>query len=289
MNTMKITGAKFHTWKKIYSNMNARMNPKVLYWTLKYRREVNDIEITRCKILWVCLYMCMYFLTSSTNRAWNQKSPGKWEYLALRPWSMIQIFSSKRNHHSLEKWLIPGLQQETLEDFVRQESKFSSAQSLSHVRLFASPWTAARQASQSITNSRGLLKLMPIESVMPYNHLILCRPLLLMLSIFLINRVFTNESVLPIRGLKYWNFSFSISPSNEHPGLISFRMDQLDLLAVQGTLKSLLQICQRLWLHGSQKKQTNKQKKNLCKTLIDMGIPPYLPPVKLSCMPRSSS
>ena len=122
MNTMKIIGAKFHTWKKIYSNMNARMNLKVLYWTLKYRREVNDIEITRCKILWVCLYICMYFLTSYTTRAWNQKSLGKWEYLALRPWSTIQIFSSKRNHHSLEKWLIPGLQQGTLEDLLDKKA-----------------------------------------------------------------------------------------------------------------------------------------------------------------------
>ena len=183
----------------------------------------------------------MYFLTSSTNRAWNQKSPGKSEYPALRPWSMIQIFSSKRNHHSLEKWLIPGLEQGTLEDFVRSESKFSSAQLLSHVRLFASPWTAAHQASQSINNSRGLLKLMSIESVISYNHLILCRLLLLPPSIFPSNRVFTNESVLPIRGPKYWSFSFNISPSNDYSGLISFRMDWLDLLAIQRTLKSLLQ------------------------------------------------
>ena len=102
------------------------------------------------------------------------------------------------------------------------------------------PWTAARQASLSITNSRSLLKLMSIELVMPSNHLILCRPLLLP-SIFSSIRVFSNESVLHIRWPKYWSFSFSISPSNEHPGLISFRMDWLDLLAVHGTLKSLLQ------------------------------------------------
>ena len=103
------------------------------------------------------------------------------------------------------------------------------------------PWTAACQASLSITNSQRLLKLMSIESVMPSNHLILCRPLLLPPSIFPSIRVFSNESVLHIRWPKYWSFSFSISPSNEHPGLISFRMDWLDLLAVQGTLKSLLQ------------------------------------------------
>ena len=119
--------------------------------------------------------------------------------------------------------------------------QFSSAQSLGRVRLFATPWTVARQASLSITNSRSLLKLMPIESVMPSSHLILCRPLLLLPSIFPSIRVFSNESTLHMRWPKYWSFSFSISPSNEHPGLISFRMDLLDLLAVQGTLKSLLQ------------------------------------------------
>ena len=117
---------------------------------------------------------------------------------------------------------------------------FSSVQSLSRVRLFVTPWAAAHQASPSITNSRGLLKLMSIESVMPSNHLILCRPLLLP-SIFPSIRVFSNESALRIRWPKYWSFSFNISPSNEQPGLISFRMDWLDLLAVQGTLKSLLQ------------------------------------------------
>ena len=117
----------------------------------------------------------------------------------------------------------------------------SSVQLLSHVWLFATPQTAARQASLSITNSWSLLKLMSIESVMPLNHLILCHPLLLLPSIFPRIRVFSNESALHIRWPKYWSFSFSISPSNEHPGLISFRMDWLDLLAFQGTLKSLLQ------------------------------------------------
>ena len=112
---------------------------------------------------------------------------------------------------------------------------------LSHVRLFATPWTAARQASLSITNSESLLKFMSIESVTPSNHLIFYRPLLLLPSIFSSIRVFLNESVLRIRWPKYWSFSFSISPSNQHPGLISFRMDWLDLLAVQGPLKSLLQ------------------------------------------------
>ena len=118
---------------------------------------------------------------------------------------------------------------------------FSSVQSLSRVQLFVTPWTAAHQASLSITNSRSLLKLMSVESVMPSNHLILCCPLLLLPSIFPSIRVFSSESVLRIRWPEYWSFSFNISPSNEHSGLISFRMDWLDILAVQGTLKSLLQ------------------------------------------------
>ena len=122
-----------------------------------------------------------------------------------------------------------------------QVVQFSSVQSFSHVWLFATPWTAARQASLFITNFRSLPKPMSIESVMPSNHLILCRPLLLLPSIFPSNMVFSNESTLRIRWPKYWTFSFNISLSDEHPGLISFRMDWLDLLAVQGTLKSLLQ------------------------------------------------
>ena len=119
--------------------------------------------------------------------------------------------------------------------------QFSSVQSLSHIRFFATPWTTALQASLSITNSQSLPKFMSIESVMPSNHLILCHPLLFLPSIFPRIRVFSNESALHIRWPKYWSFSFNSSPSNEHPRLISFRMDWLDLLAVQGTLKSLLQ------------------------------------------------
>ena len=116
----------------------------------------------------------------------------------------------------------------------------TSVQSLSHIPLFATPWITARQASLFITNSRSWLKPMSIESVMPSSHLILCRPLLLPPLILPSIRVFSNESALLMRWPKYWSCSFSISPSNEHPGLISFRMDCLDLLAVQGTLKSLL-------------------------------------------------
>ena len=119
--------------------------------------------------------------------------------------------------------------------------QFNSVQSLSRVRLFVTPWTAARQASLSITNSQSLLKLLSIESVMPSNILILCCPLLLPPSIFPTIRVFSSESVLRLRWPKYWSSSFSISPSNENSGLIYFRIDWWDLLAVQGTLESLLQ------------------------------------------------
>ena len=122
--------------------------------------------------------------------------------------------------------------------------QFSSVQSLRRVQLFVTPWTAPHQASLPFTTSQSLLKLMSIESVMPSNHLVLCRPLLLLPLIFPSIRVFSNESALHIRWPKYWSFSFSISPSNEYSGLISF-IDWLDLLAVQGTLESLLQY------HGS--------------------------------------
>ena len=122
-----------------------------------------------------------------------------------------------------------------------QDSFLCSVQSLSRVRLFVTPWTAACQASLSITNSQSLLKLMSTEPVIPSNHLVLCRSLLLPPSVFPSIRVFSNESLLPIRWPKYWSFSYSISPSNKYSGLMSFRMDWFDLLAVQGTLKSLLQ------------------------------------------------
>ena len=121
-----------------------------------------------------------------------------------------------------------------------QSFSFSSVQSLSCVWLLATPWTAAHQVSLSFTNSRNLLKVMPIKSMMPSNHLILCHPLLLLPSIFPSIRVFSNELAPQIRWPKYWSFSFNISPSNEHSGLISFKTDWLDLLAVQGTLKSPL-------------------------------------------------
>ena len=125
--------------------------------------------------------------------------------------------------------------------WMKSSVQFSSVQSLSCVRLFATPWIAARQASLSITNSRSSLRLMSIESVMASSHLILCHPLLLLPPVPPSVRVFSNESTLHMRWSKYWSFSFSIIPSKESPGLISFRMDWLDLLAVQGTCKSLLQ------------------------------------------------
>ena len=125
--------------------------------------------------------------------------------------------------------------------FFQRDHQFSSVQLLSRVQLFATPWIAARQASLSITNSQSLLKLMSIKSVMPSSHLILCHPFLLLPPVPPSIRAFSNESTLRMRWPNYWSFSFSISSSNEHPELISFRMDWLDLLAVQGTLKSLLQ------------------------------------------------
>ena len=124
---------------------------------------------------------------------------------------------------------------------MRHTCRVVSVQSLSHVQLFVTPWTEAHQASLSITNSQSLLKLMSIESVIPSNHLILCHPLLLLPSILPSIKVFSSESVLHIRRPKYWSFSFSISPSNEHSGLIPFGIDWFDLLAVQETLKSLFQ------------------------------------------------
>ena len=127
------------------------------------------------------------------------------------------------------------------------KTQFSSVQLLSHVRLFATPWITARQASLSITNSRSSPKLMSIESVMPSSHLILCRPLLLLPLIPPSIRVFSNESTLHMRCSKYWSFRLSIRPFNEHPGLVSFRMDWLDLLAVQGTHKNLLQHHSSKW------------------------------------------
>ena len=150
-------------------------------------------------------------------------------------------------HHQLSVQFSRSVMSDSLRPHELQQARppcpsptISSVQSLSHVRLFASPWIAAGQASLSITNSQSPPKLMSIKSVMPSSHLILCRPLLLLPPIPPSIRIFSNESTLHIRWPKYWSFSFNISPSKEHTGLISFRMDWLDLLAVQGTLKSLV-------------------------------------------------
>ena len=150
-------------------------------------------------------------------------------HTASSNWPTLQ---GRQEHHFCRK---------TAPELDLGKGQFSSVQLLSHVQLFAILGISACQASLSTTNSQSLLKLMSIELVMPSSHLILCRPLLLLPSIFPSIRDFSNESALRIRWPKYWSFSFSISPSNEHPGLISFKMDWLDLLAVQRTLKSLLQ------------------------------------------------
>ena len=169
-------------------------------------------------------------------------------------WSLGQgdpLEEEMATHSSILAWRIPwaeelgGLQsmgsQRVRQDWAtKQQSSVSSVQSLSCVQLFVTPWTAARQTSLFLTNSWSLLKLMSIKPVMPPNHLILCCPLLLLPSIFPSTMVLSSESVLCIRWPNYWSFSFSIFPFNECSGLISFRMDWLDLLAVQGTLKSLL-------------------------------------------------
>ena len=146
-------------------------------------------------------------------------------------------YNGKCFTYGVHFFLLKGLISQSIDP--QHSVQFSSVQSLSRVPLFVTPWTTAHQASLSITNSRSPPKSMSIESMMPSNHLILYRPLLLLPSILPSIRVFSNKSTLHIRWPKYWSFSFNISPSNEHPGLIPFRMDSLDLLAVQGTLKSL--------------------------------------------------
>ena len=182
----------------------------------------------------------------STERTWNS-IPWIVEYLDLMMFHMVKnLPAMQETGFSPCVWKIPWRRKwlptpAFLSGDLRGQRSLSSAQSLSRVRLFATPWTVACQASLSITSIWSLLKLMPIKSVMPSSHLILCRPLLLLPSVFPGIRVFSNESVLHIRWPKYWSFSFSISPSNEHSGLISFKMDWLDLFAVKGTLRSLLQ------------------------------------------------
>ena len=190
-------------------------------------------------------------LTSNNERQVGHTPWGCWRSpsdpgFTERPWFVLVTSRWKQTWlwgmgHREGEERVPWVPREGCWPAPCPSAQFSSVQSLSHVQLFATPWTAARQASLSITNSRSLPKLMPIESVMPSNHLILCHPLLLLPSIFPSIRVLSSESALPIRWPNYWSFSFNISPSNEYSGLISFRIDRLDLLAVQGTLKNLLQ------------------------------------------------
>ena len=159
--------------------------------------------------------------------------------LKLHKWmNFCRMYMRRKHGRTLEAWVKLSWQ---ITDSFGSVKNAISVQFSRSVWLFVNPWIAAHQASLSITNSRSLLKLMSIEAVMPSNHLILCHPLILPLSSFPSIRVFSNESVLLIRWAKYWSFSFSISPSNEYSALISFRMDWLDLFAVQGTLKSLPQ------------------------------------------------
>jgi len=166
-------------------------------------------------------------------------------YSFLDPFLVLQLyihkepFLEKREEHCLRTYMSKYVI--TLSSVLIDNFTVVVVQLLSHVQLFTTPWTAAHQASLSFTISQSLLKFKSIESVTPSTHLILCCPLLLLPSIFPSIKVFSNESALCIRWPNYWSFSFNISPSTEHPGLISFRMDWLDLLAVQGTLKSLLQ------------------------------------------------
>ena len=168
-----------------------------------------------------------------------------WTELNQHQSSQKVLLEWGENEGSARHWLLVSPEEERVEHFTVFHKSvlppWSTVQSLSRVWLFETPWTAACQASLSITNTRSPPKPMSIESVMPYSRLILRHPLLLLPSIFPSIRFFSNESALRIRWPKYWSFSFNISPSNEYPGLISFRMDWLDLLAVQGTLKSLLQ------------------------------------------------
>ena len=182
---------------------------------------------------------CLYHLNVKTYMFYHCCSVTQSFKLFLTPWTT--------EHHTSLSFIISQLVFEKKPWYCNLNNpiiffiQFSSVQSLRCVWLFATLWIAARQASMSITNSQSLLKLMPIESVMPSSHLILCRSLLLLPPILPSTRIFSNESTLRMRWPKYWSFSFSINPSNEHPGLISFRIGWLDLLAVQGTLKSLLQ------------------------------------------------
>ena len=209
------------------------LNPVNLNWILVSQR----LAVPRCEHM---VAPDWWKREKLSFRHWcDKRSVVFISFLKIDQYSITSISNIERanKNQSSEYQSVPAL---LLSFSVLNSSvQFNSVQSLSHVWLFATPWITARQASPSIINSRSSLRLMSIESVMPSNHLILCCPLLLP-SVFPSIRVISNESVLRIRWSKYWSFSFSISPSKEYSGLISFRMDWLDLLAVQGTLKNLL-------------------------------------------------
>ena len=217
-------------WKESYDQPRQHIK--------KQRHYIADKGLCSQSYDFSCSYVWMWVL--DYRKSWELK---KWSFelccwrrLLGVPWSV------KRSNQSILKEVSPDYSVEGLMLKLKfQYFGFSSVQSLSRVRLFVTPWTSALQASLSITNSRSPPKPVSIESVMTSNHLILCFHLFLLPSIFPSIMVYSSESVLCIKWPKYWSFRFSISPSNEHPGLISFRMDWLDLLAVQGTLKSLLQ------------------------------------------------
>ena len=208
-----------------------------------------------CWVFQICWHIECSTFTASSSRLWNSSTGSPSPPLALFVVMLPKAHLTSHSRISGSGWVItPSWLSVSWRSFLYSSVyswhlflifsasvQFSSVQSLNCIWLFATPWIAAPQASLSITNSRSLLKLMPIESVMPSSHSILCHPLLLLPPIPPTIRVLSNESTFHMGWQKYWSFSFSISPSNEHPGLISFKMDWLDLFAVQGTLKSHLQ------------------------------------------------
>ena len=206
----------------VFSNESALGISWPKYWTFSISVSPSNDRVVSFRIDWFDLLAVPRVLSSTTVR--------NHQFFGAQPslWSNFHIHT----------WL---LEKPSFDYMDLYQHQFSSVQFLSPVWLFATPWITAHQASLSITNSRSSVRFTSIESVMPSSLLILCCPLLLLPPITPSIRVFSNDSTLHMRWPKFWNFSFSVSPSNEHPGLISFRMDWLDLLAVQGTLKSLLQ------------------------------------------------
>ena len=230
---------KFHAWRVTDHGASNSQT-----WLSIAHASPLSFTVTHLAAFWTYLPFSSTNASNSMCPNWNYHFAPRWDSFPHSPIFSISVCSSANqlviNSLIWESSLL-FLSLTLLLHSVLLISSFSSVQSLSSVRLFATPWTTAGQASLSITNSQSPPKPMSIESVMSCNHLILCHPLLLLPSIFPSIRVFSNESALCTRWPKYWSFSFSISLSNEHPGLISFRMDRLDLLTAQGSLKSFLQ------------------------------------------------